>query len=337
MPASRWVWWCWPSRSSWAGRVRPAVTGRASERTIAVEVPALLGGVRVDRGVAMVADVSRAVATELIASGRVLVDEVTVTRGTRPPAGGLPDHRLAARTRGRPGRGRARRGVPGGPRRRRRGGDRQAGRPGRPSRGRPPRRHPGRWPHVPVPRAGRAGRRRRLPGRSTRDRAPARQGHLGPHGGGPHRVGLRVPGGAAGRPEHAAAYLALVEGSVGDDRGEIDAPDRSVDPDAHQDGGLGQRPGGPHGLYRAASGAPGRGRPPLLELRLESGRTHQIRVHMAAIGHPVVGDARYGTPDRAIAVRAFFPPCLPPVLHPPSKRRAGGVLGPATRGPRGVL
>jgi len=46
----------------------------------------------------------------------------------------------------------------------------------------------------------------------------------------------------------------------------------------------------------------------LLELKLESGRTHQIRVHLAAIGHPVVGDVRYGTADaeRVLGSGRFF-------------------------------
>ncbi|MDT0574623.1 RluA family pseudouridine synthase [Croceicoccus sp. F390] len=43
-------------------------------------------------------------------------------------------------------------------------------------------------------------------------------------------------------------------------------------------------------LYRAA----------LVECRLETGRTHQIRVHMASIGHMLIGDQSYGRPDPAL-------------------------------------
>ena len=46
----------------------------------------------------------------------------------------------------------------------------------------------------------------------------------------------------------------------------------------------------------------------LVECRLETGRTHQIRVHLAAIGHPVLGDARYNGVRAAIA-------CPRPFLH----------------------
>jgi 23S rRNA pseudouridine1911/1915/1917 synthase len=45
----------------------------------------------------------------------------------------------------------------------------------------------------------------------------------------------------------------------------------------------------------------------LLRCKLETGRTHQIRVHLSAIGHPVVGDARYGGKHEPLAgVPRFF-------------------------------
>ena len=40
-----------------------------------------------------------------------------------------------------------------------------------------------------------------------------------------------------------------------------------------------------------------------LELTLETGRTHQIRVHMAYMGHPVVGDPVYGNPKHSLGLR----------------------------------
>jgi len=41
----------------------------------------------------------------------------------------------------------------------------------------------------------------------------------------------------------------------------------------------------------------------LLEVKIDTGRTHQIRVHMASLGHPVVGDALYGAPKEMRARR----------------------------------
>ncbi len=51
--------------------------------------------------------------------------------------------------------------------------------------------------------------------------------------------------------------------------------------------------------------ADGRGKPlaSLLQVRLETGRTHQIRVHLAHIGHPVLGDPTYGAGFKTSASR----------------------------------
>jgi 23S rRNA pseudouridine1911/1915/1917 synthase len=53
----------------------------------------------------------------------------------------------------------------------------------------------------------------------------------------------------------------------------------------------------------------------LLRVRLETGRTHQIRVHLAAIGLPVVGDAAYGVPDPALG-RQFLHASRLAFTHP---------------------
>jgi 23S rRNA pseudouridine1911/1915/1917 synthase len=100
-------------------------------------------------------------------------------------------------------------------------------------------------------------------------------------------------------------YLALVEGWVADDRGEIDAPiGRSARTPTKMAVAAGGRPARTGYVVRGRRSEP---RPTtLLELRLHSGRTHQIRVHMAAIGHPVVGDARYGAADRLLGKGRFF-------------------------------
>jgi|SRR5271168_2390777 len=46
----------------------------------------------------------------------------------------------------------------------------------------------------------------------------------------------------------------------------------------------------------------------LLDIKIDTGRTHQIRVHVAAMGHPVVGDTMYGAPKQARGNAVIGPP-----------------------------
>ena len=85
-------------------------------------------------------------------------------------------------------------------------------------------------------------------------------------------------------------YWAIVHGNLPNDRGVIEAPIGRSEKDRKKQAVTAK--GKPaitrfHVLERF-------GNYTLVELQLETGRTHQIRVHMAYIGHPVAGDGVYG-------------------------------------------
>ena len=97
-------------------------------------------------------------------------------------------------------------------------------------------------------------------------------------------------------------YHALVQGHPDPLRGTIDAPiDRHPSGDGRFAVVAGGRPSVTHydaiEAFRAVS---------LLDIKLETGRTHQIRVHMSAVRHPCVGDLAYGAdPTLVRAARAY--------------------------------
>ena len=98
-------------------------------------------------------------------------------------------------------------------------------------------------------------------------------------------------------------YTALVEGCPSSRTGTIDAPlgrDHRA-PERVVVGGRRPRDAVTHfEVVEPLS------RDALLTVRLETGRTHQIRVHMQAIGHPVAGDPQYGSKGRYDLERQFL-------------------------------
>jgi 23S rRNA pseudouridine1911/1915/1917 synthase len=259
-------------------------------------VPALLDGVRVDRAVSMLTGISRASASELVVGGRVQVDGVVVTTRSQPLQAGTvlrvdlpaePDVALMADpevvfdvvyeddclvvV------------------------DKPAGLVV----------HPG------------AGRPRGTLASGLLARYPDLAALAGISD--PHRPGIvhRLDRGTSGllvvaRTEDAyrslvdqlsartvsRRYLALVAGHLSEDRGVVEAPigrsNRTPTRMAVSAQGRAARTGYTV-LRRYQDPLPSS----LLALALDTGRTHQIRVHLSAIGHPVIGDDSYGRSTRS--------------------------------------
>ena len=114
-------------------------------------------------------------------------------------------------------------------------------------------------------------------------------------------------------------YLALVEGRMDPPSGVIEAPIGRDPRNRLRMALVSAAHGGREARTRfhTLRYVPGR---TLLEVQLETGRTHQIRVHLAALHHPVVGDPTYGRPQPPMPPRQFLHAAHLEFRHPVTQR-----------------
>ena len=88
-------------------------------------------------------------------------------------------------------------------------------------------------------------------------------------------------------------YLALVSGQMVDKNGIIDY---KIASDRHVNGKMTVSKNG-KSAFTKYDVIKSTDKYSLLRVKIETGRTHQIRVHLSSIGHPIIGDVLYGTPS----------------------------------------
>jgi 23S rRNA pseudouridine1911/1915/1917 synthase len=124
------------------------------------------------------------------------------------------------------------------------------------------------------------------------------------------------------RREVERVYLALARGRLASRTGTIDAPIGRAARQRHRMAvsGAASRQARTHFTVLELLGAE-----TYLEVRLETGRTHQIRAHFAAIGHPLAGDVTYGGERKHGLERQFLHAHRLTFVHPRSGERLAFV------------
>lgn len=103
-------------------------------------------------------------------------------------------------------------------------------------------------------------------------------------------------------PDAHKTYLAIVESTPKENKGTIDQPLRIDEKEYRMH--VGDHPNAKKAIthYSVQKSTDTRS---LVKVNIETGRQHQIRAHMAWLGHPVIGDERYGTKGGRMGLHAY--------------------------------